>query len=66
MRLPENPPALAALPTELDPVRFAALLGQIDPLPPDLLAAWRGVPIGWVIVLVVVAVVVAVIVDRLI
>jgi Fic family protein len=33
MRLPENPPALAALPTELDPVRFAALLGQIDPLP---------------------------------
>jgi Fic family protein len=33
MRLPENPPALAALPTELDPVRVAALLGQIDPLP---------------------------------
>ena len=33
MRLPENPPALAALPTELDPVRVAALLGQIDPQP---------------------------------
>ncbi len=33
MRLPENPPALAAIPAELDPVRFAALLAQIDPLP---------------------------------
>jgi Fic family protein len=33
MRLPENPPAPAAIPAELDPVRFAALLGQIDPLP---------------------------------
>ena len=33
MRVPEAPPAPAPLPADLDPMRFTAMLEQVDPLP---------------------------------
>lgn len=51
MRLPEPPPEFSVPPADADPVRFAALLGQIDPLPLGRYLHWdelrrRPVPAG--------------------